>query len=215
MVTRVLVVDDHPTFRDGIRAVLSRAPGIEVVGECGSGEELLKWCATDLPDVVLLDLLMPGMGGLEAARRLSSEHPEVAVLVVTMSDADESVFAALRAGAAGYVLKDSPGKQIADSVHLVAEGQAVFGAPVARRIAAFFSGSGAVPQPFPELTGREREVLDLVSRGLDNGAIAGRLSLSSKTVRNVVSNVLGKLQVATRAEAVARARDAGLGGSPV
>jgi DNA-binding NarL/FixJ family response regulator len=211
----VLVVDDHPTFRDGIRVVLSHVPDIEVAGECASGEELLEHCADDPPDVVLLDLLMPGMGGVEAARRLSSRHPDVAVLVVTMSDADESVYAALRAGAAGYVLKDSPGSQIVDAVRLVAEGQAVFGAPVARRITAFFSASGAPPRPFPELTGREREVLELLARGLDNGAIAERLFLTRKTVRNVVSTVLGKLQVATRAEAVARARDAGLGDSRV
>ena len=212
--TRVLVVDDHPTFRDGLRAVLSRAPGIEIAGECGSGEELLERCDVDPPDVVLLDLLMPGIGGLETARRMCARHPEVAVLVVTMSDADDSVYAALRAGAAGYVLKEAPGEQIVDAVRLVAEGQAVFGAPVARRISAFFSASGAPPRPFPELTDREREVLDLMARGLDNGAIALRLFLSSKTVRNVVSTVLGKLQVATRAEAVARARDAGLGAPP-
>ena len=212
--TRVLVVDDHPTFRDGVRAVLSRAPGIDIAGECGSGEELLERCATDPPDVVLLDLLMPGMGGLEAARRLSVRHPEVAVLVVTMSDADESVYAALRAGAAGYVLKEAPGAQIVDAVRLVAEGQAVFGAPVARRISAFFAGSEAPPRPFPELTDREREVLELLARGLDNGGIAERLFVSRKTVRNVVSTVLGKLHVATRAEAVARARDAGLGSPP-
>ncbi|MGY1915196.1 response regulator [Blastococcus sp. SYSU DS0973] len=213
--TRVLVVDDHPTFRDGVRAVLSRAPGIEIAGECGSGEELLEQCAADPPDVVVLDLLMPGMGGLEAARRLSVRHPDVAVLVVTMSDADESVYAALRAGAAGYVLKEAPGTQIVDAVRLVAEGQAVFGAPVARRISAFFAGSAAPPRPFPELTDRERQVLELLARGLDNGEIAERLSVSRKTVRNVVSTVLGKLQVATRAEAVARGRDAGLGSPPV
>lgn len=212
--TRVLVVDDHPTFRTGLRAVLSRATGIDLVGECGSGEELLERCSLDAPDVVLLDLLMPGMGGVQAARRLSERHPQVAVLVVTMSDADESVYAALQAGAAGYVLKDSPGDQIVDAVRLVAQGQAVFGAPVARRISAFFSASSTPPRPFPELTEREREVLDLMARGLDNGEIAERLFLSRKTVRNVVSMVLGKLQTATRAEAVARARDAGLGGPP-
>ena len=209
-VIRVLVVDDHPTFRHGLVATLDAAAGISLAGEAGTGEAALEHCAGDPPDVVLLDLLMPGIGGLETARRLRAEHPDVAVLVLTMSDTDDSMYTALKLGARGYLLKDSAGRDIVEGVRRVAAGQALYDAAVAERIAAYFA-HGTTPHPFPELTTREREVLELIARGMDNTAIGRQLVLSPKTVRNVASAVLGKLRVATRAEAVARARSAGLG----
>ncbi|WP_228386399.1 response regulator [Ornithinicoccus halotolerans] len=207
---RVVMADDHPTFRDGLRSVLGRADDIAVIGEAGTGEGAVELCAAQAPDVVLMDLQMPGIGGLEATRRLRAHHPGIAVLVLTMSDADESVYAALRLGALGYLLKDTPGPDIVEAVRRVAAGQALYGPAVAGRIAAFLN-AGPGPHPFPELTTREREVLDLMARGLDNAAIARRLVVSPKTVRNNVSAVFAKLHVATRAEAVVRAREAGLG----
>lgn len=208
---RVLVVDDHPTFRDGVRSVLGKAEGISVVAEAGTGEEALERCAEDPPDVVMMDLRMPGMGGLEATRRLRERWPQVAVVVLTMSDADEAVFAALRTGARGYLLKHATGEEIVAAVHRVAAGQALYDGAVAERIGALLGGDGAPPHPFPELTTREREVLELMAQGLANGAIARRLVVSPKTVRNNVSAVFAKLHVDTRAEAIVRAREAGLG----
>lgn len=211
---RVLVVDDHPTFRDGLRSVLRHAEGVTVVAEAATGEEALERCAEDPPDVVIMDLRMPGMGGLEAARRLSESWPQVAVVVLTMSDTDEAVYAALRSGARGYLLKHAGSEEIIVAVRRAAAGQALYDGAVATRISAFLRGDGASPHPFPELTGRERDVLDLVAQGLDNGAIARRLLVSPKTVRNNVSAVFAKLQVTTRGEAIVRAREAGLGRHP-
>ena len=213
MSVRVALVDDHPVFRQGMAAVLDQLDGIEVVGEAGDGEQALALVAEVQPAVVLMDLRMPGMGGLEATARLTDQSPDVAVLVLTMDEDDDSVFAALRAGARGYLLKESDGEVIQRAVLAVADGEAVFGAGVAHRVVSFFAAGAARASatPFPQLTDREREVLELLATGLDNASIARRLSLSPKTVRNRVSDVLGKLRVATRAEAVARARDAGLG----
>jgi len=209
-VITVVVVDDHPTFRDGVRAALSRAEDVQVVGEASSGEEALTVCGEVAPAVVLMDLLMPGIGGLEASRRLREQLPATAVVVLTMSATDESMYAALRLGARGYLLKDAAGTEILEAVRRAAKGQALYDAAVAERISAFFA-SATSPQPFPELTRREREVLEHLARGLDNAGIARQLVLSTKTVRNLVSSVLGKLQVSSRAQAVARARDAGMG----
>ncbi len=211
---RVVVVDDHPVFRDGMRAVLDQLEGIEVVGEAADGEAAVAVVEQVRPDVVLMDLRMPGVDGLEATGRITRARPEVAVLVLTMDEDDASVFAALRAGARGYLLKEAEGSDVHRSVLAVARGEAVFGAGVASRVMAWFAGGrpGGDPLPFPELTDREREVLELVAAGLDNAAIARRLFLSPKTVRNRVSDVLGKLRARSRAEAVALARDAGLGG---
>ena len=209
---RVVVVDDHPTFRGGLRAVLERLDDVEIVGEAGTGEEALAVCARTSPGVVVMDLLMPGMGGLEATRRLLAASSDLHVLVLTMNHADESVYAALRVGARGYLLKDAAPDEIVDAVRAVANGTAVYGPAVAARIATFFA-AGEVTRPFPELTEREREVLDLLASGLSNAAIARRLVLSVKTVRNVVSTVLGKLQAADRTEAAVRAREAGMGGA--
>jgi DNA-binding NarL/FixJ family response regulator len=212
----VVVVDDHPVYRDGVSDALGDEPDIEVVGRAADGEAAVAVVDEQRPDVVLMDLRMPGTGGLPATARISATHPETSVVVLTMSDDDDSVFAALRAGARGYLLKESEGADIARAVRAAARSEAVFGPRIADRVLAFFASSRARSSavPFPELTDREREVLDLVAHGLPNGAIAQRLFLSEKTVRNRVSDVLTKLHAASRAEAVALARDAGLGPSP-
>jgi DNA-binding NarL/FixJ family response regulator len=207
---RVLVVDDHPVYRDGLALALAAASTVEVVGAVGDGADAVEAVETLAPAVVLMDLHMPGENGVEATRRIVAAHPQVAVLVLTMLEDDGSLFAAMRAGARGYLLKGAGRAEIERAVLTVAAGEVVFSAGIAERVLAFFS-AGARADPFPELTDREREVLDLVARGLTNAEIARRLVLSAKTVRNHVSNVFAKLQVAGRAEAVARARGAGLG----
>jgi DNA-binding NarL/FixJ family response regulator len=210
--TTVVVVDDHAVFRAGMMAVLSAMDGIEVVGEAPDGESAIELVGRARPEVVLMDLRMPGLGGLGATARITDQHPGVAVVVLTMNDDPDSVFAALRAGARGYLLKESGAEDVERTIAAVMRGEAVFGPRVAEQVVGFFSaGAGATPQAFPDLTAREREVLDLMARGLDNASIARRLFLSEKTVRNRVSDILTKLRAATRAEAVARARDAGIG----
>jgi DNA-binding NarL/FixJ family response regulator len=212
----VVVVDDHPVYRDGVSDALEDEADIEVVGRAADGEAAVAVVDEQRPDVVLMDLRMPGTGGLPATARISATHPDTSVVVHTKSDDDDSVFAALRAGARGYLLKESEGADIARAVRAAARSEAVFGPRIADRVLAFFASSRARSSavPFPELTDREREVLDLVAHGLSNGAIAARLNLSEKTVRNRVSDVLTKLHAASRAEAVALARDAGLGPAP-
>ncbi|ACU39194.1 two component transcriptional regulator, LuxR family [Actinosynnema mirum DSM 43827] len=209
---RVLVVDDHPMFRFGLSAVLASSPEITVVGEASGGGMGVELAAALRPDVVVMDLNMPDLGGVEATRRVVAEHPGARVLVLTMFDDDDSVFAAMRAGALGYLLKASQPQQIVRAVRAVSEGEAIFSPAIAGRLLAYF-GAPAQPRPetFPELTSREREVLRLMAGGEGNGAIARGLVLSPKTVRNHVSNILRKLHVADRAEAVARAREAGMG----
>jgi len=193
-------------------AAVATMPDTEVVGEATDGQEAVTLAARLEPDVVLMDLHMPVMNGVDATRAITSAQPGVAVLVLTMLDGDESVFAAVRAGARGYLLKGADRAEIAHAVESVSKGQVVFSAALAPRVLAWFAAPRAGnPAPFAELTEREREVLDLLARGLTNTEIARRLFLSDKTVRNHVSNVFAKLQVAGRAEAVARARDAGLG----
>jgi DNA-binding NarL/FixJ family response regulator len=212
--TTVLVVDDHALFRAGMLAVLAAVDDIEVVGEVDSGEAALDAVARLRPQVVLMDLRMPGIGGLAATARITDLHADVAVVVLTMSEDPDSVFAALRAGARGYLLKESGTDDVRRTIEAVSRGEAVFGPRVAEQVVGFFSQAAvqhAGPQAFPDLTSREREVLDLMARGLDNASIARRLFLSEKTVRNRVSDVIGKLRARTRAEAVARARDAGIG----
>jgi DNA-binding NarL/FixJ family response regulator len=213
---RVLVCDDHPVYRDGLSMLLSSLEGLEVVGTAADGVEAVRRAGELQPDVVVMDLQMPGLNGIEATARMTAEHPHVAVLVLTMYDDDESVFAAMRAGARGYLLKGAAQDVIARAITSVAQGEAIFGPAVARRVAAHFSGaaparSAAPPEAFPQLTAREREVLDLLAAGRTNAQIAAALFLSPKTVRNNVSNVFAKLQVAGRSEAIVRARDAGLG----
>ncbi len=213
MTTRVLVVDDHPLYREGLVTAITTMAAMEVVGEAGDGEEAVRVALDVRPDVVVMDLHMPVLNGVEATRRLTAQAPEIAVLVLTMLENDESVFAAVRAGAKGYLLKGADRAEIGRALDAVAHGEVVFSAGIAGRVQAWFAAGrpGAAASPFPELTEREREVLDLVARGLTNAAIARRLVVSDKTVRNHVSNVFAKLHVAGRAEAVARARDGGLG----
>ena len=210
---RVVIVDDHPLFRDGVRTALSGVDDLEVVGEAEDVASALEAVAALRPDVVLMDLNLPDGSGIEATRDLLARDPDVRVLVMTMSTDDDAVVAAMRAGARGYVVKGAGRRDLLESVRTVASGGAVFGREVADRLAAYFSGLAAVPgrEAFPQLTDREREVLELLARGLDNRGIARTLVLSDKTVRNHVSNVLAKLEVDSRSEAVLRARNAGLG----
>jgi DNA-binding NarL/FixJ family response regulator len=211
--TRVLVADDHALFRYGLKAMLANAEGFEVVGEAATGEEVVEKVAQARPDIVLMDIQMPGINGIEATRRVLERDPSIGVVVVTMFEDDNSVFAAMRAGARGYVLKGADAEEVLKVVAAVAEGEAHFGPEIARRLMGFFSAPkpAAPSEAFPELTAREAEVLDLIAQGWNNAEIAGRLYLSQKTVRNHVSSVFLKLQVADRAQAIVRAREAGLG----
>ena len=209
---RVLIADDHPVFRFGLRALLSAAPDLDVAGEATDGEQAVALAASLQPDVVLMDLNMPGLNGLEATRRILQTSPHIAILVVTMFD-DDSVFAAMQAGARGYLLKGIEPEATVRAIRTVASGEAILSPPVAQRMMDFFAQRqpDTPAQIFPELTDRERELLGLLAQGLTNAAIAERLTLSPKTVRNHVSNIYSKLQVADRAQAIIRAREAGLG----
>ena len=210
---RVLIADDHPLFRDGMRGLLGSLPDMEVVGEASSGEQAIELARELQPDVILMDIKMPGINGIEATREILHTSPRIGVLVVTMFEDDDSVFAAMRAGARGYLLKDSSGQEVGHAIRAVASGEAIFGPGVAQRLISFFSApSPAMPErAFPELTDREEEILSLVAQGKINQQIAKELFVSLKTVRNHVSNIFLKLQVADRAQAVIRAREAGLG----
>jgi DNA-binding NarL/FixJ family response regulator len=210
---RILVADDHDVFRAGLIDLLATASGMRVVGEVASGDAAVAAVGSLQPDVVLMDVNMPGMDGVDATRRIVDGHPHVAVLVLTMHDDDETVFAAIRAGARGYLLKGAPRAELVRAVGAVAAGEAIFGPAIARRLVAFFDRPMSRPDPvaFPELTVREREILELIARGRSNTEITAELVLSPKTVRNHVSNVFSKLQVRDRAEAIVRAREAGLG----
>ena len=210
---RVLIADDHPHFRDGLRALLLSAPDLEVVGEAQDGEEAIALAAKLQPDVILMDLNMPGAGGIEATRRILHTSPHIAILVISMFEDDDSVFTALQAGARGYLLKGALKAEILRSIQAVASGEAIFGPSVAKRLMQYFASPrpSAPPDAFPELTEREHEILELIARHETNPEIAKRLYLSPKTVRNHVSNIFTKLQVADRAQAIIRAREAGLG----
>ncbi|MEV0727299.1 MULTISPECIES: response regulator transcription factor [Polymorphospora] len=207
---RVLLVDDHAPFRAGLRALLATSPEIDVCGEAASGEEALVALDRLQPDVVLLDLTMPGMGGIAATERMVRMSPHVRVLILSMADDDDSIFAALRAGARGYVLKGARRLEIIRSVRVVADGEAIFGPAIATRLMGYFAGLNRAEPAFPELTSREREILALIAQHLTNPQIALRLGLSQKTVRNHVSNIFTKLQVADRAQAIIMAREQGL-----
>ena len=210
---RVLIADDHPHFRDGLRALLVSAPDLEVVGEAGDGEQAISLAAKLQPDVILMDLNMPGMGGIEATRRILRTSPHIAVLVISMFEDDDSVFTALQAGARGYLLKGALKAEILRSIRAVASGEAIFGPSIAKRLIQYFATPrpSAPPDAFPELTDREHEILALIARHDTNPEIAKRLYLSPKTVRNHVSNIFTKLHVSDRAQAIIRAREAGLG----
>lgn len=209
---RILIADDHTLFRDGLKALLTSLPDTEVVGEAASGAQAISQAEKLQPDVVLMDIQMAGVNGIEATRQIVQTSPHIGVIIVTMFEDDDSVFAAMRAGARGYVLKGADQEEMLRVIRAVAQGEALFGAPIAQRLMNFF----AAPRPaqaFPELTEREREVLNLLAQGYTNAEIARDLVLSVKTVRNHVSNIFNKLQVADRAQAIIRARDAGLGQS--
>ena len=209
---RVLIVDDHPLFRDGMRSLLESVGDLEVAGEAATGEEAVRLAHTLQPDVILMDLSLPGIDGIEATRRIVRDGPRANLLVVTMYEDDESVFSALRAGARGYLLKGAGQAETLRAIRAVGNGEAIFGPAIAARVMGYF----ASPQPaaaaplFPELTEREVEILRLIARGQTNQEIADTLVLTLKTVRNHVSNICGKLQVADRAQAVIRAREAGM-----
>jgi DNA-binding NarL/FixJ family response regulator len=210
--TRVLIADDHALFRYGVKAMFASEEGFEVAGEASTGEEAVELAAELKPDIVLMDIQMPNLNGIEATRRILESDPGIGVVVVTMFEEDDSVFAAMRAGARGYVLKGAGVEEVIKVVRAVANREAHFGPDIARRLMGFFSApKPAAQQTFPELTAREREILDLIARGLSNAEIAGELYLSQKTVRNHVSNIFLKLRVADRAQAIVRAREAGLG----
>lgn len=206
----VLVADDHPVFRSGLSALLHSEPGIDVVAEADDGAAAVELAAELQPDVVVMDLHMPGLDGIEATRQITSASPRIAVLVLTMFDDDDSVFAAMRAGARGYLLKGSNQAEVVRAVLAVGSGAATFGPAVAARVIEFFSRP-VKSSAFPQLTDREHEILALLAEGRGNPAIATRLGISAKTVRNHVSNIFTKLSVADRAHAIIAAREAGLG----
>lgn len=206
---RLIIADDHTLFRDGVCALLQSIPEFQVVGEAASGEQAIREANALQPDVILMDLQMPGINGIEATRRIAQTSPHIAILVVTMFQDDDSVFAAMRAGARGYILKGADQDEMIRAIRAAANGEALFAPEIAKRLMSFFSGVKP-PQIFPELTEREREILQLIAQGHNNAEIAEKLALASKTVRNHVSNIFSKLQVADRAQAIIKARDAGL-----
>lgn len=209
---RILIADDHPLFRDGMNLLLSTTDDLTVVGEATNGEEAVELATEQWPDVILMDLKMPGLNGIEATRRILDANPAIRVLVVTMFEDDASVFTAMRAGARGYVLKDAQKDDLLRAIRAVGRGEAIFSPAIATRMLDYFAAERpAVPrEAFPTLTDREREILHLIVRGAPNAEIARLLSLTGKTVANYVSNILGKLQVSTREEAVDQARKTGL-----
>jgi DNA-binding NarL/FixJ family response regulator len=210
---RILIADDHQIFRDGLRALLGSIPEAELVDEATTGQEAVEIAGRLEPDVVLMDVQMPGMNGIEATRRIVQAQPHINVLMLTMFEDDHSVFAAMRAGARGYVLKGVKHAEMLRAIEAVASGEAIFSPSIAARMMSYFTGARTVrpSQSFPELSEREREVLNLLAQEYKNAEIAAELVISSKTVRNHVSTILGKLQVADREEAAAKARDAGMG----
>ena len=208
----VLIADDHPLFRKGMRSLLETMPAITLIGEAKNGREAVELVLVHQPDVVLMDLQMPDGSGLAATRELNKRSPHTRVLMVTLFEDDDSIFTALRAGAHGYILKDADEEEMMRAIQAVGEGEAIFSPAIATRLMDYFAKtSQQVPhEVFPELTEREREILTLIARGESNAAIAEQLIISLKTVRNHVSNIYNKLQVADRAQAAIRARDAGL-----
>lgn len=210
---RVLICDDHTMFRDGVRALLHSAADLEYVGEAADGIEAVRQAESLQPDVVLMDVNMPELDGIEATRQILANSPSINVLVLTMFQDDNSVFAAMRAGARGYLLKGARHDEMLRAIRAVGNGEAIFSPAIALRMIDYFSQTRpvAMPQAFSGLSEREREILDLIAQGQKNAEIANRLVLSEKTVRNHVSNIMSKLQVSDRSQAILRAREAGLG----
>jgi DNA-binding NarL/FixJ family response regulator len=209
---RILIADDHPVFRFGLRALLESQPDMVVLAEVESGEEAVQMAQSLQPDVVLMDVNMLGLNGIEATRQIAANVSNTDILIITMFD-DDTVFTAMQAGARGYLLKGAQGDETLRAIRAVANGEVIFSSGIARQMMAYFArGMKTVADaPFPDLTPREREILELLAQGLTNTAIAEKLTLSPKTIRNQVSNIFSKLQVATRSEAVIKAREAGLG----
>jgi DNA-binding NarL/FixJ family response regulator len=209
---RVVLADDHPMFVDGLRAALEHDQSIALVGVAVDGRDAVAQACELQPDVVVMDLHMPELDGIEATRALATEAPSVRVLVLTMFEQDESIWAAIRAGARGYLLKGARQQEIVRAIHAVAAGEMLLGPAIASRMNEFFaSGQREAPVAFPDLTTREREILDLIASGSSNAQIAQRLYLSAKTVRNNITNIFRKLDVTDRAQAIVKAREAGLG----
>ena len=210
---RILVADDHAVFREGLRAVLGSELDMEVVGEAATGKEVVERGDELRPDVVLMDIQMPQINGIEATRRILDANPDVGVVGLTMFEDDDSVFSAMRAGARGYVLKGADPSEILKVVRAVAGGEAYFGPEIARRLVDFFSTPKVTSseEALPELTARERDILSLIAQGYSNANIAARLFVSPNTVRNHITHIFAKLQVTDRAQAIIRAREAGLG----
>lgn len=210
---RVLIADDHPLFRHGLSTLLSASPDFEVAGEATTGKEVIELAAKIQPDVILMDIQMPGLNGIEATRSILHTSPHIRILIITMFEDDASVFTAMKAGARGYVLKDAQKADMFQAIRAVGRGEAIFSPAIATRLIDFFSAPRPVapPQVFSDLTEREREILELIAQGHNNTEIATRLVLSPHTVRNYVSNIFSKLQVASRAQAIIRAREAGMG----
>lgn len=211
---RVLVADDHQLFREGLTALLNAAAETAVVGDAGTGAEAVAAAGAVDPDVILMDIQMPEMNGIEATRRILADHPEVGIIMLTMLEDDDSLFAAMCAGARGYILKGADKAEVLRTITAVYEGQALFGPEIARRLTQFFQRGGSMEEavvPFPELTDREREVLNLIAQGLSNQQIADQLYITVKTVSNYISKIFSKLQVADRAQAIVKAREANMG----
>jgi DNA-binding NarL/FixJ family response regulator len=210
---RVVVADDHPMFLRGLRTVLASTVGIDLIGEATTGQQAIDITREHHPDVVVMDLHMPDVNGIDATRRICELQPDTAVLVLTMVQDDDSVFAAIRAGARGYLLKGVDEDELLRAIRAVADGDAVFGPGIAQRVLGFLTAAPdrTRDRSFPQLTSREREVVELIAQGLGNHAIARRLGLSPKTVMNYVSNVFSKIHVADRNEMIVRAREAGFG----
>lgn len=209
---RVLIADDHTLFLEGLVALLKSVNEIDVIGTAQDGEEAIRLAAETQPDVVLMDLLMPKVNGIEATKSIIQTSPHIGVVMLTMFEDDESVFSAMRAGARGYILKGADQEDVLRAIRAVARGEALFGPSIATRLMDFFAPpANDPPQAFPELTEREHEILALIAQGESNPEIAEQLHISLKTVRNHVSNIYNKMQVTDRVQAVLRAREAGLG----
>jgi len=211
-IIRVLIADDHTLFREGIAALLNSIPEIEVLETVGDGQKAIEVTAKLQPHVILMDIQMPKVNGIDATRKIIQASPDIGIIVVTMFEDDDSVFAAMRAGARGYILKGADQKDMVRAIRAVARGEALFGPSIAKRLMSFLSTSTSISdKAFPELTGREREILELIAQSLNNSEIAQKLTISLKTVRNHVSNIYNKMQVTDRVQAAIRAREAGFG----
>jgi len=212
-VIRVLIVDDQPLLRFGLKMLILTADDLAVMGEAESGEAAIAQVQAEQPDLIVMDIKMPGIGGIEATRQITADWPDIAVLMLTIFADDETVFVALRAGASGYILKESDPAEILRAIHAVGHGEAIFGPSIAKKVLEYFKSprQPAAEKVFPELSERELEILTLIARGMNNVAIAQQLVITPKTVRNHITSIFSKLHVADRANAILRAKEQGLG----